>query len=113
MADQITTLVVKRDSLEATPLRSVQHNMPDILVRVMSPLQIILIRAARVYLQTLLGLLTAGATGMASNVLPVGDFAHLLQICASLSVASAVICAIQNFVELLARLDEKAPQYRP
>lgn len=112
MADPITTVVVQRDNLVDTALTT-HASMPDILVKVMSPFWVIVIRATRVYLQTLVGLLTAGATGMASTVLPATDFAHLLRICASLSVASAVMCALQNFVELLARLDEKAPQYRP
>ena len=80
---------------------------PEVIIKVVQPLMIILVRASRVFLQTLLGLLSAGM--VAPKLLPVADFNHLLISCASLSVASAVVCVIQNAIELLGRLDQKFP----
>jgi hypothetical protein len=84
-----------------------QTSPPDIIVKVVQPLVIICVRALRVFLQTLLGLLSAGT--VAPKLLPAADFMHLLGICASLSVAATVVCVIQNAIELLAALDQKFP----
>jgi hypothetical protein len=74
-----------------------------------------LIRTARTYLQTLVGLLVAATTGAAGAVgvnLPVGDFYHLLVVSASISIAPAVISLLQNSVEILSKLDQTQPQIR-
>lgn len=80
---------------------------PNIIIKVVQPLAIIVIRALRVFLQTLLGLLTAGM--VAPKALPASDFWHLLILCASLSAAPAGVCVIQNAIELLGKLDQAYP----
>jgi hypothetical protein len=80
---------------------------PDIIIKVVQPLLMILVRAGRVFLQTLLGLLSAGM--VAPKALPAADFLHLLVLCSGLSLASAVICVIQNGIELLGKIDQKFP----
>lgn len=80
---------------------------PNIIVKVVQPIVIVLVRASRVFLQTLLGLLTAGL--VTPKALPAQDFVHLLVLCASLSLAPAVVCILQNLVELLTRLDQSYP----
>jgi len=79
----------------------------NVVVKVIQPLTIIVVRALRVFLQTLLGLTTAGL--VTPKALPAQDFVHLLVLCASLSLAPAVICIIQNMIELLARFDQSNP----
>ena len=79
----------------------------NIVVKVVQPLTILAVRALRVFLQTLLGLVTAGL--VTPTALPTKDFVHLLALCASLSLAPAVVCIIQNMIELLARFDQKNP----
>ncbi len=111
--DSVQTLVVQRDGQMDSQTVFTPHGVPNIVITVISPLRIVVVRALRVFLQTLVGLLTAGATGLAPNALPAGNFGHLLMTCASLAVAPAAICVIQNTIELLARLDESAPQLRP
>lgn len=77
--------------------------------------QIALVRTLRVYLQSLAGFLTAGATGFAGAVgvpLAVGDFSTLLVQSASLAVAPAAMTLIQNAIELLSNLDTRKPTLR-
>lgn len=89
-----------------------EDHFPNVLIKVVSPLASILIRSARVYLQTMLGLLTAAGIGAASNTLPAHDFQKLFLTCAGLSIGSAAFCAIQNVIELLGNLDQKFPLLR-
>ena len=81
--------------------------LPNIEVRVVRPIKIILVRAVRVFLQTLLGLVTAGLTK--PSMLGAKDFFHLLIMCARLSLAPAVVCIIQNIIELMAEFDQTHP----
>jgi hypothetical protein len=85
------------------PLMAIGHS--NVVIQIVRPLTIITVRALRVFLQTLLATLTAAVTG----VLPAQDFFHLLISCASISVASAVFCVIQNVIELLAKFDQSHP----
>ncbi len=82
---------------------------PDIVITVITPLVAIFIRAAKAYLQTLLGLLAAGGLGMASSTLPPGDFMHTLKVCAGLSVASGVMSLLTNISVLLTALGDRFP----
>lgn len=84
----------------------------NLKVNIVTPLTNILVRAARTFLQTMLGLMMASMTGAASTILPPGDFGHLAYVCAGLSIASTGICVIQNIIELLARLDQSSPTLR-
>jgi hypothetical protein len=78
-----------------------------IFVKVIGPATLILVRASRVFIQTVLGLLSAGT--VAPTLLPAPDFLHLLAKCASLSVAAAVVCVLQSMVELLTKFDQRNP----
>jgi len=79
---------------------------PNIIIKPVSPLVIIAVRAARVFGQTMLGIVTAGPV---TGLIPAHDFGHLMVTAASLSVGSAVICILQNGVELLGRFDQSHP----
>jgi hypothetical protein len=81
--------------------------MPNVRVKVIEPIVIIAVRAGRVYLQTLLGLLTAGLAK--PTLLGAADFIHLFGMCASLSLAPAVVCVVQNVIELMAKFDQSHP----
>lgn len=77
--------------------------------------QMIGVRALRVYLQSLLGFLTAATTGLAQQFgvqTPVGDFGHLFLSCAGLALAPAAFSLLQNSIELLTKLDTSKPQLR-
>jgi hypothetical protein len=82
------------------------EGQPNIKVQVLQPLTIIAVRAMRVFLQTLLGVLTAGPV---TGLIPAKDFNHLLVTGASVAVGATVICILQNAVELLGRYDQSHP----
>jgi hypothetical protein len=77
-----------------------------------APFKLVLVRVVRTYLQTLLGLLTAGMAGGATGLLPFVDFQDLLVKSASLAIAPAVVSAIQNVLEVMAKWDESKPELR-
>lgn len=101
--DPISTVVVRRASRTGA--------LPDVIVQAMSPFAIILVRAARVYLQTAVGLVTTGA--LAGTLVPAAAVFSDWRIALSVAIGPALVCAAQNTIELLARLDEKLPQMRP
>lgn len=77
--------------------------------------KVILIRGGRVYVQSLLGFLTAaesGAAGALGVQLPAHDFLHLFGACAGLALAPACYTILQNTIEILTKLDVSAPQLR-
>lgn len=82
---------------------------PNIIIRVITPFVAIFMRAVKTYFQTLLGLMSAYATGAASSTLPVGDFMHTLRVCAGLSVGAAVMSVLMNIPLLLTDLGERFP----
>lgn len=106
---QVVVTTVSNDLPTNTIAKTAVH-LPDVLVRTVTPLAAIFVRTARVYVQSLLGLLTGGAiTGM----LPAHDFLTLLRLSAGLALGPAIICALQNAGELLGRIDQKFPSWAP
>jgi hypothetical protein len=108
MAEELKTVVTDRAANTA------KMSARTILVA-LSPLRIVLTRAARVYVQSLVGFLTAvmtGAAGAAGVQVPAGDFWTLLLSCASLAVAPAAMSLLMNIAELLGKWDETRPELR-
>jgi hypothetical protein len=108
VAEALRTVVTDRPE---NSQKAVAHT----IMVALSPARIVLTRAARVYIQSLVGFLTAvltGAAGAAGVQIPAGDFAHQLLTCASLAVAPTVMSVLMNVAELLAKLDETNPQLR-
>jgi hypothetical protein len=85
----------------------------DVLVapQPMSVPALIVVRCTRVYLQTILGLLSAGGLGMVPGW-TAGELVANVTQAATLSLAPVVFTFIQNSLELLARIDESAPRWR-
>ena len=104
-APVIVTVAANRAPSSLTTMSAVGH--PDVIIKVIQPVMIIAVRATRVFLQTLSGLVTAGI--VAPKALPASDFLHLVYFCASLSLAPAGMCVLQNTIELLTQIDQKYP----
>lgn len=107
----VVVTTVSNDLPTNTIARTASH-LPDVIIRTVTPLAAILVRSFRVFLQTMLGGLgvagIAGATGV-----PLQDFARSFRLSAELAVAAAVVCAIQNTIELLNKIDQKFPSWAP
>lgn len=112
MPEPVTVIVAKSADIPHGTIATTPGSLPNVIIKALNPVWIVLVRALRVYLQTLVGLLSAGATGMAGSVLPAGDFLHMIKVCAGLSLASAIMCALQNTLELLGNIDKHAPELR-
>lgn len=84
-------------------------HLPNMIIQYVSPLVQIVVRAAKTYLNVLTGLLAAGAAGTMPQVLPSGDFFHLLAKCSGLAIAPAVMSVIINAGVLMSKLDQKFP----
>jgi hypothetical protein len=107
--EEVKTVVTQRTDM----VTDTQVN--NVAIILMKPIEIVLVRALRVYLQTLIGLLGALGTGAAATVgvtLTVGDFWHLLVASASIAIAPAFMSILLNTVELLAKWDASNPQLR-
>ena len=109
MPEETKTLVTER------PQMTTEKQLNSVTIVALAPWKIAGIRALRVYLQTLVGLLLATGTGAAAAVgvtMSAGDFGHDLLVCASISIAPAAISLLQNIIELLAKLDATNPGLR-
>src|SRR6185295_97993 len=85
---------------------------PDVIIKTITPLASILIRASRAYVTTLISLMGASMTGLGGDALVYHNFFHNLRDYAAVALAAFVWSAIQNSGELLAKLDQKFPMFR-
>ena len=108
MPEEIKTVVTERDKM------TTQRQMDAVTVVAMPWWQIVGVRGLRVYLQGLVGFLTANTTGATEALtgIPVGDFGNQVVIAASLAVAPSVLSLLTNIIELLAKLDQSHPTLR-
>ena len=72
---------------------------------------LILVRAARTYLQSVLGLMTAGGLGLDSGMLP-HDVGRLLLTSLQLALAPAIYTVLHEGIDVLAKLDPTSADAR-
>lgn len=114
MTDRIRTVITRREDgidREKAVARTAAAGEPDVTVIAMAPWRMVGIRALRVYLQTVIGLLTAGGVGLDQGILP-NEFSDLILTAVKLALAPAVMSALTNTAELLTKLDVTHPQLR-
>lgn len=113
MAEDIKSVVVARadDGVSSGYAKTYGDDSPNYIVEALSPLRVIAIRTSRVYLQSVLGFVTAGMTGFDGGIFP-ADFGALFVLACKMSAATAAVTALQNFLELLGKLDQKYPELR-
>lgn len=109
----IKSILVARpdDGVTSTYIATPDAASPNLIVSAISPLRVILIRTARVYVQSVLGFLLTGITGLDAGLMP-DEFVARLKVAALLSLSIAGMTAGQNFLELLGKLDQKYPELR-
>jgi hypothetical protein len=117
--DVTKTVVVERDetpkSLESRKLETPGHS-DDIKVVVMTGLMVILVRSGRTFLQVLLasliGVVAGSSVPVVSDVLPPAQFGERFVAALYLASISALVTALQNAVELFAKIDARFPEWR-
>jgi len=113
MSEETKTVITARADMNT------DKQMATVVVVPMPAWKIALVRCVRVYIQSLLGFLTATGTGLTAAVgaalgtpIPAMDFFHMLVFCASLAIAPATVSLLQNILELLAKIDATNPTLR-
>jgi hypothetical protein len=110
--DTINTVVTKRDGeIEHSTAANTPGDQPNARLIPMQPFKIVLIRAARTYLNVVIGLLTAAGVGADGGMMP-NDFGPLMLSVLQLGLAPAVMSIIMNSSELLTKIDVNFPQLR-
>lgn len=104
-----TAVVISDTATNTGQMLQTPGNQPDIIVTVVTPVAAILIRAAKAYLQTLVGLMTAAGFGVMVLTPTPGDFFASLRLCAGLSIAAGVMSLLTNTLLLLTTLGDKFP----
>lgn len=112
MSEPVKTVVTDREGIGTQP----------VLVVKVSPWRLVLTRGLRTWLQTFLGF--AGLLVVGSLVIDPGDWARWLTaaylldlgqrtlVCAIVATAVSVVSVCQNALELIAKVDERAPELR-
>ena len=103
MPTELSTVVVKRDEGVAETTTAITPGaVPNVTLKAVHPVKIILIRTARVFLQSLAGSITvASITDLVS-----------IKTAVIMAAATAGVTALQNGAELLAKLDQSFPEVR-
>lgn len=105
---KVTVIGTQQDDIPAngTLATTPKSTQPNLIVIAVQPIVAILVRFANSYLTMLVGLVTAG---MATNIIPAGDFADLVLSCAKLSLAGAGLGFLKDLVTVFGRLENKFP----
>jgi hypothetical protein len=85
-------------------------HFPNIVVRTVTPLASILIRSLRAGIQSILATTGLGAAGLVINI-ELLKHIHIQEV-AIIAGSTAAVCALQNILELLGKLDQKYPLFR-
>lgn len=110
---EVSTVVTQReDTVPHDTLATTPASTPaNVKVLVMTPLLIVVVRAARVYLQVVIGLLSAAGLGADGGMLP-SAFGPLVWSVLQLALAPALMSVLTNSAELLGRVDVHYPRVR-
>lgn len=84
---------------------------PNITVKTLPPYLMILVRVARVYVQSLLAALTAGGLNLDGGLLP-NEFGPLIWRCVQIALLPAFFSLMMNAAEILSKLDITKPELR-
>ena len=107
-----STVMTQRDAgMSRSNTAATDGDLPNVRVITLPWWQIMLVRAARVYLQTLTGLIGAAVTGADQGMLP-DAFGALVWSTAGMALAPAAMSLLMNATELLAKLDVTRPSLR-
>lgn len=111
--DLVPTVVTKReDTFPASTTATTPGLLPNVPIIAMPWWQIVLVRTARVYLQSLSAFVSMALTGVDPLDIMPETLGAALWLSAQLALAPATLTLIQNALELLAKLDMVRPTLR-
>lgn len=107
-----TAVVISNDASQQGQTIITPMGKANIIITVVTPIAAVLIRAAKAYLQTLVGLMTAAGFGVTILTPHPGDFFATLRLCAGLSIAAGGMSLLTNVLLLLTTLGDKIPSLK-
>jgi len=108
-----TQLVVSDNRTGEGRILITPAGIPNIVLRAITPLFVIVYRAVSTYLQSVLSLVSIWQSGFATGVLPPpADFFDTLQKSAYLSIPIVVMSVLKNVALFLTELGEKFPKLK-
>jgi len=113
MTDDIKSVVVARrkDGVSDSYAVTTGVDAPNLIVQALSPLRVVVTRVIRVYLQAVVGIVSAGMANADGGLLPDDFYALFLTAC-RMSMAVGGITLLQNLAELATKIDQKYPELR-
>lgn len=103
-------VVTERGNLNVPTVAETSTNKPDVLLVPLSILRRISIRAARVYIQSVLGVLGYSAVSTVVPQLPFQEFSNTFANALLLAIGPTVISILVNLLILFTKLDESQPE---
>ena len=108
---EVTAVITSRNGTGDGGLAQTQRGMPNILLVVISPARIVVVRAIKTLLNTMVGILGIGSTGAAAAMgLPISDFSDLLLKAFYIGLSAAAGSVLLTLAEIFSRLDANAPR---
>jgi len=108
---EVTAVITSRSGTGDGGLLLTQSGQPNLLLIVISPLRIVIVRAIKTLLNTMIGILGIGSTGAAAAMgLPISDFSDLLLKAFYIGLSAAAGSVLLTLAEIFSRLDANAPK---
>lgn len=105
MPEPLAVTVIADEPVKEIKVDTPDH-LPDVIIKVVSPIAALLVRFINNYLTMLVSLVSAG---MATDIIPAADFIHLVIACAKLSLATAGLALLKDLVTIFGKLEGKFP----
>lgn len=103
------TAIVVSATAKAGQTLETPKGIPDILIKVVTPIFAIFVRAMKAFLDALLASLTTVGFGAVTSTLPIHDALSVLKVSASIAAASAIMSVLRNALTLFTYLGDKYP----
>lgn len=101
------------DNIPSGTIAVTPNSLPNVVVKVVSPLVAVLIRFLNLYLSTLIGILTLrmvpAGDNMVVQTIQAIDFYHLIVTAGSIAFAPAIFGFLKDCITILTGLEKKYP----
>lgn len=108
-ASSPATAVVVSSTATAGQMLATPKGIPDIVIKVVTPLFAIFVRAMKAFIDASLASLTATGFAAYTGAVPIHDAVSALKVAAAVGAFSALISALRNAATLFTYLGDKYP----